>query len=99
MRGHEPPLPKPFDIPSNFPQAISMGLANKKLIGKSRTKFITIIAQSIYRFKNYPTEDEYIGVVQELVKKWPFLDEGKGIVSNEIICNTQLYFLYLCRDI
>lgn len=81
MRGHEPALPKPFDIPSNFPQAILLGLSNKKLTGKPRTKFITIIAQTIYRFKNYPTEDEYIQVVQELVKKWPFLDDGKGIVS------------------
>lgn len=52
------------------------------MTGKPRAKFITIIAQSIYRFKNYPTEDEYIQVVQELVKKWPFLDNGMGVVSD-----------------
>ena len=73
-RGHEPPLPRPFDVPQNFPQAISTD-------GKPRAKFITIIAQSIYRHKSYPTDEEYIHVAQELVKKWPFLDGGKGIVS------------------
>ena len=80
IRGHEPPLPRPFPIPQNFPQSITLGLASKRLTGKPRTKFITVISQSIYRFKNYPTEDEYIQVVQEIVKKWPFLDDGRGIV-------------------
>ena len=54
-----------------------MGLDNKRLTGKPRTKVVTIIAQAIYRFKSYPTEDD---VVQELVEKWPLLDEGKGLV-------------------
>ena len=80
-RGHEPPLPRPFDVPQNFPQTISTGLISHKLTGKPRAKFITIIAQSIYRHKSYPTDEEYIHVAQELVKKWPFLDGGKGIVS------------------
>ena len=80
IRGHEPALPKPFEVPKNFPRDASMGLSDKKLIGKARAKFITTIAQSIYRYKNYPTEEEYIAVTQELIKKWPFLDEGKGIV-------------------
>lgn len=80
LRGHEPPLPKPFPVPKNFPQAISLALANKNLTGNNRSKFLGIIAQSMYRFKNYPTEEEYIDVVQELVKKWPFLDGGNSIV-------------------
>lgn len=79
-RGHEPPLPRPFGVPQNFPNAIAIGLENKKLTGRPRTKFITIIAQSIYRFKSYPTEEEYIRVARELVEKWPFLDDGKGLV-------------------
>ena len=79
-RAQEPPLPRPFEIPSNLPQNISAGLAAKKLTGRPRTKFVTIIAQSIYRHKSYPTDDEYMHVAQELVKKWSFLDEGKGLV-------------------
>ena len=66
-RGHEPPLPRPFDVPQNFPQTISTGLISHKLTGKPRAKFITIIAQSIYRHKSYPTDEEYIHVAQELV--------------------------------
>ena len=81
-RAQEPPLPRPFEIPSNFPHSIASGLAKRNLTGKPRTKFITIIAQSIYRHKYYPTEDEYLHVVQELVKKWSFLDEGRGLVRN-----------------
>lgn len=84
-RGHEPPLPRPFDIPKNFPEAISLALERKKLKGKPRTKFITIIAQSIYRLKNYPSDAEYIQVAQDLAKRWPFLDDGKGMVSI-VIC-------------
>lgn len=73
-RGHEPPLPRPFTMPKNFPEAITRGLDDAKLCGRPRTKFITIISQSIYRFKSYPTDAEYIHVAQDL-------DEGKGIVS------------------
>ena len=83
-RGSEPPLPRPFTLPINFPHAILEGLNQAKLCGKPRTKFITIISQSIYRFKSYPTDDEYVHVAQELAKKWPFLDEGKGIVSSDV---------------
>lgn len=80
-RGQESPLPRPFGLPLNFSESISSALDKKKLTGTPRAKFITVIAQSIYRFKNYPTDDEYVQVVQEMVKKWPFLDDGKGLVS------------------
>ena len=80
-RAQELPLPRPFEILSNLPQNISADLAARKLTGRPRTKFVTIIAQSIYRHKSYPTDDEYnMHVAQEFVKKWSFLDEGKGFV-------------------
>lgn len=56
-------------------------LEDKKLNGKPRSKFITTVAQSIFVFKNYPTDDEYTDVGRELMKKWPFLDTGSGMVS------------------
>ena len=71
---------RPFEVPRKFPEAISLALQNKKLTGRARTKFITLIAQSIYRHKSYLTEDEYLHIIQELVKQWPFFDEGKGMV-------------------
>ncbi len=86
----EPPLPRPFGVPQNFPYAITEGLKNEKLVGKPRTKFVTIIAQSIYRFKNYPSEEEFCLVIQDLVKKWPFLDNRKGNV-----CAYYCYVVYM----
>ncbi len=80
-----------YGVPQNFPHAIAMGLENKKLTGRPRTKFITIIAQSIYRFKSYPTDEEYIRVVREIVEKWPFLDDGKGLVR--IFTHIPIYYL------
>ena len=50
-----------------------------KNIIKARA-ILTKIAQSVYSYKNYPTEEIYIAVTQELIKMWPFLDKGKGIV-------------------
>ena len=80
-RKQEAPLPRPFDVPLNFPPNVEAALMKKSLFGKPRTKFITVIAQSIYRYKSYPTEEEYSHVVQQLYKKWPFLDDGRGLVS------------------
>ena len=80
-RGQEPPLPRPFELPLNFSPSISSALEKKRLTGTPRAKFITVVSQSIYRFKNYPTDDEYFHVAQEMVKKWSFLDEGKGLVN------------------
>ena len=76
-RGHEPPLPRPFSIPSNFSPAVSQGLADKKLVGKPRAKFITAIAQSIFVYKSYPTDEEYNNVARELVKKMAFSGDWK----------------------
>ena len=36
----EPPLPRPFELPQNFPQAITIALRNKKLTGKPRAKLL-----------------------------------------------------------
>ena len=82
LKGHEPPLPRPFPIPKNFPQNISLALSNKSLTGTNRTSFLKIIAQAIYRFKNYPTDDEYFHVVQEIIKTWPHIENSASVVSD-----------------
>ena len=40
--------PRPFELPQNFSQAITIALSNKKLAGKPRAKFITTIFQAVY---------------------------------------------------
>lgn len=49
VRKAELPLPKPFELPTNFTPNIKEGLENESLNGKTRGKFITAIAQAIYR--------------------------------------------------
>ena len=65
--------------------------------GKPRTKFITIIAQSIYRFKSYPSDDEYHQVVQELLKEWPFLGNKRGNVCYYVFCVT-IHTIYIITE-
>ena len=47
-RKQEPPLCMPFELPINFPEDISVGLAEKHLIGRKRSKFVTKIAEAMY---------------------------------------------------
>lgn len=71
----------PFDLPRNFQTNIQTGLDEKSLTGRTRAKFITSIAEAIYRFKSYPTKEEYEHVANQIVKKWAFLETRTGHVS------------------
>ena len=71
----------PFDLPRNFQPKIQAGLDEKNLTGRTRAKFITSIAEAMYRFKSYPTKEEYDHVAKQIVKKWSFLDTRSGHVS------------------
>ena len=68
-RKQEPKLPRPFQLPVNFNPTINEALQNESLTGKSRARFISVIAESIFRHKSYPTTDEYEHVAQQMVKK------------------------------
>ncbi|MCG8622502.1 MAG: hypothetical protein MJE68_10980 [Proteobacteria bacterium] len=57
-------------------------MKKEALSGKVQGKFLEVIADSIFRFKSYPTEGEYKHVSQEMVKKWPFLSNGGNYVSS-----------------
>jgi hypothetical protein len=81
-RKQEPALPRPFELPVNFSPDIMAGLQEEHLVGNPRRKFITAIANAIFHFKNYPTDDEYRHVAQQVAKKWKFLNTGGGCVSN-----------------
>ena len=80
-RKQEPALPRPFELPVNFSPEIMAGLQEEHLVGNPRRKFITAIANAIFRFKSYPTDEEYHHVAQQVIKKWKFLDTGGGCVS------------------
>ena len=73
-RKQEPPLPRPFDPPVNFSPQVMAGLEAENLMGNARTKFKTTNANAIFRYKSYPTDEEYHHVAQQVVRKWKFLD-------------------------
>ena len=83
-RKQEPPLSKPFKLPINFPDNIKEGLAGENLVGKSRSKFVTRIAEAIYFEKSYPTTEEYVYVAELITDKWPFLKKTAGKVCNYV---------------
>ena len=88
----------PFQLPTNFPPRVSDGLEKKMLYGKAHAKFITTIAQAIYRYKSFPTEDEYYHVVQALVKAWPFLDKGQGLLGYVAALRMRMAYLRKPED-
>ena len=67
-RKQEQPLPRPFDLPTNFSPQVMAGLESESLVGHARTKFITAITNAIFRLKNYPTDEEYHHVAQQVVE-------------------------------
>ena len=77
----ERPLPIPFELPSNFQQKIMIALEEQRLVGRARAKFITTIAEAMFRFKSYPTREEYQHVAMQIIKKWEFLGRQTGHVS------------------
>lgn len=77
----ECPLPIPFELPTNFQQKIMIGLEEQRLVGRARAKFITTIAEAMFRFKSYPTREEYQHVAMQIIKKWEFLGRQTGHVS------------------
>ena len=78
-------LPQPFQLPVNLQSTIADALRNESLSAKSCAKFLSVIADSIFRHKSYPTNDEYEHIAQQIVKKGPFLSKGGSYVSTWIL--------------
>ena len=47
----ELPLPRPFPLPYNYHHSVVIGLEEKHLAGKARTKFITALASAMFQYK------------------------------------------------
>lgn len=92
----EKPLPIPFDLPYNYPPVVMSDLAKNRLSGKARTKFISSVASAIFKYKNYPTDDEYNHIGSQIIKKFPFVKAssgsgGSGHVSIEDVYPRSIY--------
>lgn len=74
----EPKLPMPFELPRNYPAVVMADLAKGMLTGKGKTKFVSSIAAAIFRFKRFPTREEYDHVGEVIVSTYPFLRSKSG---------------------
>lgn len=64
----EPPLPCPFELPCDCHAVVMGGLEKGFLTGTAKTKFIGSVAAAIFRYKGYPTKEEYDHVGQQTVR-------------------------------
>lgn len=97
IKESEPPLPRPFKLPNNFPVAVTLGLNSKKLTGLARPRFFSTIASAIVFHKKYPTNEEYLHVAMEISKQFPFIVNvaEDGYVSNNTIMTHAAYYSLL----
>jgi len=73
-----------FSIPFeslDFPVVAMTGLDEQQLDKNAKAKFITTIAEAIYKVTNYATREEYEHAVSRVIAKWKFLDKQFGHVS------------------
>lgn len=77
-RQPDPKLPMPFELPRNYTCMVMTDLTKGMLTGRSKTKFISSIAAAIFRFKSFPTKEEYDHVSQLIISKYPFLRSSSG---------------------
>ena len=64
-----------------FHDSVITSLKERRLVGRTRSKFVTEIAKAMIRLKNYPGKKDYDRVARQIVSKWKFLGEQVGHVS------------------
>ena len=69
-------LPNPFPLPQYFPATVEVGLQNESI--GIISKFATCIASLILCFKQYPTTQEFTGVAQQVIEKYPWMKARLG---------------------
>lgn len=79
----ELPLPPSFELPHNYHIMVMSELKKGMLSIRAKPKFISAVASAIFRYKSYPTTDEYERVGKLIISKYPFLrsSNGTGFVS------------------
>ena len=70
-------------------------LEKNMLSSKGKTKFIAAVAAAIFRFKSYPTSDEYVHIGQQIITEYPFLKSSSG--CGYVSIDTELaQWVYTC---
>jgi len=67
-----------------FHESVVASLKEKRLVGRTRGKFVTDIAKAMIRLKNYPGKSDYDRVSRQVISKWKFLGEQVGHVRYNV---------------
>ena len=92
IKKSEKPLPRPFQLPENYPRIVQEGLAVGSLTGRARTKFLTTVAEAVHMHKLYPTQEEYEHVAKRIVERYGFMHQGSG-TGHVWLFNTAITFI------
>ena len=81
------PLPVPFPMPKNYRSDVATALEAGQMTTETEKAFLSAIASSIFKYKKYPTREDFIDVATCIIEKYPFMKakKGKPYVSNHIL--------------
>lgn len=80
-KNQESPLPMPFQLPANMNPDLAESLNEEIPSLKSQSRIASLVADTIFFHKSYPSTDELRHVAQQMVKRWPSLTRGGSYVS------------------
>jgi len=72
------PLPNPFSLPKNYRSDVTAALETGQMTHETESAFLSAVASSIFKYKKYPTHEDYIDVAMCIIQKYPFMKNTKG---------------------
>ena len=64
------PLPNPFPLPRNHRPDVETGLETGHMTYETESAFLSAVASSIFKYKKYPTKEDYIDVATWVRVLW-----------------------------
>ena len=69
---------------------------------ETESAFISAVGASIFKYKNFPTKEDYIEMATSIIEKYPFIkaSRGKPYVSMKhtyIHIQFNITYVYACR--
>lgn len=93
------PLPTPFPLPKFYRPDVDQALEKKSMTIETTKAFYHSVASSMFVYKKYPTQDDYVTVGRAIIEKYPFFTQpiGTPYVSVEYITspNSTQFFVFL----
>ena len=72
------PLPNPFPLPKNYRSDVTAALETGQMTHETESAFLSAVASSIFKYKRYPTKEDYVDVATCIIQKYPFMKNTKS---------------------